>query len=272
MTTTTNHRTAVTPPFGHRSIALAGVAIAVGLAAGMFGGCENTRPRSIATLDARGEWALERGDYERAEEAYAEIVQRVPGNRDAHHGLGRALLAQGDALPARRHLEIAYQHAWDSPNEDFAYEVAGDLAEAMHATGDADRMFTFLRERMQATGAMRDYLRWGDWSLRSGDPDTAQVAYLTAARIDTSGSAAPYLQLATLHEQLGDTEAATYRLRQAYGLEPENPEVQTRLRQYVTVIGPTVALPPEQGPLTDIPPATEAEEDAERRIPPPNRG
>ncbi|MFW5652699.1 MAG: tetratricopeptide repeat protein [Planctomycetota bacterium] len=215
----------------------------------LMSGCKNFEigtERSIPSLRNEAEWAIDRGRYEVAEEAYAEIVTRVPGDRPAHLGLGRALLAQGDALRARRHLEIAYQQSWDSPDEDFAYEVAGYLAEAMAETGDADRLYTFLTERMQATGDARDYLRWGEWAMRLGDPDTAKVAFLTAARNEPGASAAPYLHLATLNEQIGDTEAAAIRLRQAYGVEPENPEVISRLEQYVSVVGPTVALPPEQ--------------------------
>lgn len=197
------------------------------------------------TYDLRKEaaYAFDRGEYRTAAELYAEVLERRPQDEDAHLQLGRTLLADGRYLRARTHLEIAYQQSL--PNLARSFGVAGELADATALGGDLDRLFAFLRERAEVIGAQRDYLRWGDYAAKYGDPDSAVIAYRTAARVTEGKSVEPYLRLADLYESLGDTESASTRLRQAYGIDYDDPRVIERLQRYVDVVGPTIALTPD---------------------------
>jgi tetratricopeptide (TPR) repeat protein len=218
-------------------------AVLMGMAAMtiVLSGCGSSK--STPQLREAGEDAYRMGDYAASAEAYAEVVNRIPADIEANHQLGRALLAQGKPLQARRYLEIAYQRAWAHPSSDLAYDVAGDLAESMAQHGDQDQLFAFLEERKETTGESRDYVRWGNYAERLGDPDTAELAYQAAAGADGSQSVEPYLALANLYEQAGDSERAIIALRYAFGIDSTNEEVLERLSRYFTVIGPTLALP-----------------------------
>ncbi|MFG0331457.1 MAG: tetratricopeptide repeat protein [Phycisphaerales bacterium] len=210
----------------------------LGAALSLSSGCEsNVEARRDAAL------AYERGDYERSATLYEQVLERRPEDPEANLGLGKALLAAGETVPARSHLAIAYQHSWDHPNE--SYAVAGYLAEAMAQGSDTDRLFQLLRDRAETTGESRDYVRWGDYAMRFGDPDSAELAYRTAARLSEGNDAEPYYKLALLYDSIGDASAADRRLRQAYGIAPHDAEIIAKLRERHAVVGPSLALPPD---------------------------
>ena len=77
-----------------------------------------------------------------------------------------------------------------------------------------------------------------------GDIDSANLAVETAIEIDDGRTPQPYLDSADLAERLGDLELAIRRLRQAYGIDPDDEAISDRLMALGEIPGPTVALPP----------------------------
>lgn len=216
---------------------VAPVALTITLAAV---GCANT---SNPALRDQGQRAYIRGEYTLAIDSYAQVLERKPEDPQANIWIGRSYLQIGQYQRARTHFTIAYAQAWIGREK--PYEIAGDLAEAIALDGDAEALFALLKDRAELIGDPRDYLRWGDYALSFDDPDTAATAYRVASRLLGGSSVEPYLKLATLYEKIGRTDLAVLRLRQAYGIEPQNPEVIRKLSVYESVLGPTLALPPD---------------------------
>lgn len=208
----------------------------------MFQGCAGTTNTYSKKQDAQ--WSYDHEDYEAAKSAYQAVLEAKPEDPEANYGLAKALVALGDYAGARTPMEIAYNDAW--ARVDLAYNIAVDLALIYSKCELYDELFTFLRQRAENSGLMRDSLLLGQYAAKCGDPDTAEHAFLVAMRIDDSGSAEPYYNLALLYEQLGDSKSAEMRLRQAYGLSPDDKQIISKLERYVGVVGPTVALPPDK--------------------------
>lgn len=198
-------------------------------------GCQYQRPTPSVRESA--DFHFQQRDYVAAADDYAEIVSRYPGDWDAQYHLGMCQLELNQISEARRALEIAYTHR---PLND---DVASALAEAMHRQGDTARLFAFLRERAENTKTPKAYMTLGQFAAESGDPDAAKVAYDTAIALDNGKSVVPYLAAAAFHEELGDLDSALMRLRQAYGINPHDLRVKTKLAQLGEVPGPTLALP-----------------------------
>jgi tetratricopeptide (TPR) repeat protein len=139
---------------------------------------------------------------------------------------------------ARQALEIA--HTLRPEND----EIASALAEAIFRDDDENQLYAFLRERAQSRQDVVSYLRLAHYSIEMGDPDSARKAIETAILLDNGESVQPYLQAALFAERIGDLDQAVIRLRQAYGIDPLDESVKTRLRDMGEIPGPTLALPP----------------------------
>lgn len=192
----------------------------------------------VTTLRERGDAHFARSEYEQAADQYAQITERYPGDWQAQYQLGVSLLELGQTSDARRALELAHSLR---PYDD---EIARALAEAMYRLGDEQHLFAFLRERAESRQSSAAHLHFAHYALQMGDPDSAQIAINKAIAVDHGESVEPYLAAADLAEQLGDNDGALRRLRQAYGIDPHDQRVITRLRDHGEVPGPTLALPP----------------------------
>jgi len=186
------------------------------------------------------------GDFEAARDEYAEIVSRWPGDWHAQYRLGLCFLETGELSPARRALEIAYTRIHErravQPRDD--QDVANALAEAMFRQGDESRLFAFLRERASSMQTVETHRQLGRYSMEMNDPDSARVAFDTAIQIDGGLTTEPYIDAAMLAERLGQLDEAIRRLRQAYGIKPEDRRVTDKL----TALGENVAT------ITPLPP------------------
>ncbi len=206
-------------------------------------GCENmpklqTPRKPVAAIRDNADFHYERGEWSDARTQYALIVDRYPGDWRAQYRLGQCDLALQNNTEARRSLEIA--HTIQPDNE----RVADALAEALYRTGEEDRLFVFLNERAQTTQSVHSYVRLGRYAMDSGDPDLAKVAFHTAINLDEGTTVEPYLAAAQFALQLGNPDLAIRRLRQAYGINPQDTLVRERLIAMGEIPGPTLALPP----------------------------
>lgn len=218
--------------------------MAVLLIAALMASIGCTNKRSLIQLRADGQYALDHERYDAAQRAYQQVLDVKPEDTEANYGLGQAYMALGDPMRARTHLGVAYQQSSHDPN--LTFRIGESLAEAMAQSGDKQGMVVFLRDAAASRGEVRDYLLWGDMAAKYGDPDSAELAYRTAIRIESKPTVLPYWKLALFYESVGKTEAATQRLRQAYAIEPNNQQVIEKLETYYAVVGPSLKLAPDR--------------------------
>lgn len=199
-------------------------------------GCETQRP--VVQIRQDADFRYQRGEYASAAEDYRKIVERYPGNWYAQYRLGASLLQTENYTEARRALEVAYSQRPQNPH------IAAALAEVMLQQGDERQLFAFLQDRAETTQSAEAYRQLAHYARETGDPDSAMLAIEKAIALDDGQSAEPYLDAADLAQRLGDMDLAVRRLRQAYGINPLDERVRTRLRALGEVPGPTIALPP----------------------------
>jgi tetratricopeptide (TPR) repeat protein len=212
------------------------VRVAVAFSMIVVVGCQSARP--IETIRASGDYKMRQGDYGGAADEYGEIISRYPGDWKAQYEYGLCMLELKQYAAARRAMEIAYNA---KPND---VDVAMGLAEAMFRQGDESRLFAFLKQRAAEQQTIEAYLALAKYSLDMNDPDTARVALETAIVIDDGQSTEPYLQSAALAERLGNLDEAIRRLRQAYGINPDDRRVTMMMVTLGETPGPAQALPP----------------------------
>jgi len=205
-------------------------------------GCGGT-PTTLQ-LRSKGINANEKHEYADAISYFEQVLERRPEDPEANLYIGIAYLETGNYFRARTHLTVAYEQTWSQSSR--ADEVLSHLAATLAALDDQDALFSLLSERAHGTNDVQDYLRWGDYAMMLGDPDNAELAFLTAARVDQAESVEPYLRLALLFKALGDTEEEIMRLRQAYSIDPYDERIWRELGRHFTVIGPTLGLPAER--------------------------
>ena len=201
----------------------------------LLSACVSDRPTD--TIRASGDHRFKAGDFTLARDEYAEIVSRLPGDWEAQYKLGLCMMKTAELSGphraaelsgARRALEVAYSAAARPHDRD--QEVADALAEVMFQQKDESRLFAFLRERATTTQTIPAYIQLAHYSIELGDPDSAQTAIETAIQVDNSQTTEPYLEAAHLEERLGHMDEAVRRLRQAYGIKPDDHRVLDRLR------------------------------------------
>lgn len=199
-------------------------------------GCQ----RSAFAVRESGERAYAEGDYALAASEFEEYLERVPGNPQVTHQLGRSYVKLNRTAEARERLLVAYSMR---PEDD---EVFASLCEGLYADKKFEELNRVLRQRAIDRGRMTDYLLIAEYAERTGDRDEAQRALLTAAKVDGGFSLEPQLELAKLYMRAGDRERAVQRLRMAYFIEPTNVEVVGLATQLGEIVGPSWAQTPAE--------------------------
>ena len=219
------------------SILLAAHAAALACA---LAGCNTTSNESRAReADER----LKYGQYEEAAAAVEPVVKDTPGDWRGQFAYGRAMLGQGKLDDARRSLDRAYR--LQPANE----EVVVSLAECMARQKDVKDAYQVLRAFGKDFRSWRAYLALSRIAESSGDPDTAATSAVDAIKVneplpDQRASIEPYMRDADLCFQFGKDAEGVRRLRQAYGIAPEDPRINQALEQRGVARGKDTALPP----------------------------
>jgi cytochrome c-type biogenesis protein CcmH/NrfG len=197
-------------------------------------------PRALPSVRDHGDRAFNRGDFQTARADYQEYLTRKPGEAEVELMLARTLLASGDFPAALTHAQTAYDL---KPGQDPYIET---YAEALLRNNKTDQLYRELRSLAQDRGTPSDWVRLGRFTARTGDADGAEHALLTGARLDQGRSAAIQLALADFYRSIGAHDKERLRLRMAFSLDPQNPEIPQRLRELGEIPGPSLALPPEE--------------------------
>lgn len=207
------------------------------------GGCSSKRP--IHVVQESGDRAFAKGDYETALKDYVEYVDRRPGNGEVRHQLALTLLATNQPTKAVEHAWMAYD---DQPQNETYVDT---LAESLFRANKTDELHKLLRDLANDRGRVTDYLRLGKYTAKVGDADGAELAFLTAAKIDRGRSVPPQMALASFYAGVGDKLSAFERLRMALYLDPNNSDIQKQIRGLGEIPGPTLALPPKELPIQE---------------------
>lgn len=214
----------------------------------LLGSCQSKGPRQPHMMAASGDRALAVGDYALAESEYAQVVQAQPWNARARLQYGKALLGVGKDREAREELEKAYTLL---PKDD---EVIYTLAEAQGRSGDYDGGVRLLQTIAEERRRPTDWLRLGRYAQRGKDYDTAEKAYLAAARGDGGLRAEYQMALYHYYTETGRDSAALERLAMAYWLEPQNPEIRRLIVSHGHTADASFARRPiEQDPNKFVP-------------------
>ncbi|MCH2161713.1 MAG: tetratricopeptide repeat protein [Phycisphaerales bacterium] len=207
-----------------------------------FGGCESVDKQLSKTptykMLEKGDHALEYGQYEKAAEMYEAVLEREPGNEHALEEYGRCMLKLDQ--PAKAVTAFSTVALSNPENSELVYL----LARAEVESGNYDRAFELLRVRANDNQDPVAWMLLAEYALQLDDPDTAESAISRAIKLVGSTSPRPYLLAADLAERLGNDQEALRRLRQAYGLATQDPEVDRRLREYGELPGPSITLAP----------------------------
>jgi cytochrome c-type biogenesis protein CcmH/NrfG len=206
-----------------------------------LGGCAST-----GSSEARANEADERLRYGKYDEALAQVepvVQKNPADWRAQFAYGRALVGQGRLDDARRALERANQ--LQPTNED----VCIALADCMAKQKDVKDSYQLLRAFGRDFRSWRAYLALSRIAEESGDPDTAATASVDAIKVNEPlpgqrASIEPYMRAADLAFRFGQEGDGIRRLRQAYGIAPEDPRVREGLASHAVDLDATTAVPP----------------------------
>ncbi len=180
------------------------------------------------------------GDSQSASEMYRVVALRYPGDWRAKFDTARTLLDlnQSDAnVEARSHIKIAISLRQENRI------VRDTWAECEYRAGRSawNKMFARLDEWSDQSAL--DAVRGAKYATLTGDVDLSTRRIEQALDQDVNCVEA-YLAAIDLAEVQDDESTAKYRIRQAYGLAPEDPRVQAKAEAYGLILGPTLAVPP----------------------------
>ncbi|HYF15851.1 MAG TPA: tetratricopeptide repeat protein [Phycisphaerales bacterium] len=218
----------------HGRVAVVGV---VGVLA-VLAACSSNRPLPVVKDDADKAFTARR--YDDAAKDYGFYLGRKPEDNEVRVRLGQSQLAAGDPQAAAETLGRALDV--DPLND----KIADAYAEALFQSGDPHALTEFVNRAASERGRASDYVRVGTYMQKIGHPDEAQQAFLTAARLDQGRSFDLQILLAHFYRDLGDRERYVKRLRNAYFLQPDNPNLAAEVRAVGEVPGPTFAQAPEE--------------------------
>ena len=201
--------------------------------------------KASANAESRSKDADERlshGQYEEAAALVEPVVRDQPGDWRAQYALGRAMMGQGKLEDARRALDRAYR--LQPANED----IVMSLADCMAKQKDVKDAYQLLRAFGKDFRSWRAYMSLSHVAEDSGDPDTAMTAALDSIKVNEPlpgqrPSIEPYMRAAELSFKFGKDSDGVRRLRQAYGILPNDPRIADALAEHKVNRGKDTALP-----------------------------
>lgn len=213
-----------------RITAAAGIAAALLLA-----GCNSPEAYKI-----QGDTRFDAGQDALAIENYELYLNERPGNEDARYNLAQAYMRSNQPAQAASHMRVLHAQVPGKP------QYTELLAESLLASGRRDELYRLLKSEAVEQQTMSDWMRLGQFALRQGDKDTAQVALLQAAKVDAGHSWEPHIALYDYYRSMGQKPEAIRRLRMAAWVAPLNAEVTRRIKESGEITGPSFALRPAE--------------------------
>jgi tetratricopeptide (TPR) repeat protein len=208
-------------------------------AALLLAACQGPPPTE-STVD-KADFLVRHDRCQEAADMIKPVVEANPGSWGAQYAYGRAMVCLGDLKEGRRALEVAVAR---NPND---LDVVFALADCMEKQNDIPQIYLLLRNTGAELRSPEAYCRLATIAEQTNDLDSAKQALDSAIEFDQgydiAKSTEPYYRMAMLQEKLGNEDEAVRRLRQAYGINPEDPRVREALQQRGQILGPTLGLP-----------------------------
>jgi tetratricopeptide (TPR) repeat protein len=197
-------------------------------------------PPTESTVD-RADFLVKHERCQEAADLIRPVVEANPGSWGAQYAYGRAMVCLGDLKEGRHALEVAVAR---NPND---LDVVFALADCMERQNDIPQIYLLLRNTGAELRSPEAYCRLATIAEKTNDLDSAKQALESAIEFDQgydiTKSTEPYWRMAMLQEKLGNESETIRRLRQAYGINPQDPRVQEALQQRGQILGPTLGLP-----------------------------
>lgn len=205
-------------------------------------------PGSGAFL-SNGNRAYEATKWREAIDQYEKYLELRPGDTQTRLALGKAYLNIGDHASAASNLRIVRSQLPSSE------DAVNALAEALFLGEKHDELYRLLRTEAVDEQTTTAWMRLGRYAMRLGDKDTAQQAYLAAAKLDAGRNVEPQLALYDYYRAMGDKNRGIERLRMAAYINPNSSAFQSRAKESGAILGPTFPLRPAEMPPPPPPPA-----------------
>jgi tetratricopeptide (TPR) repeat protein len=209
-----------------------------GLAFWTMSGCDSMKDTPTHVLKSRADRDFEYQQWEPASKLYSQVVSREPHDGDAQYRYGVSLSMLGEYDKAESALQVASSI---DPRDD---KIFFALARTMFQKKQYQKLFTMLRDRAQDNRSITSWLMLADFAEQLGDFDTALEALTNACAIENGSNSQPYYRAAQVLGRVGRTEEAIRRLRQAYGITPNDQRISVLLVEYGEIPGPTIGLAP----------------------------
>jgi beta-lactamase regulating signal transducer with metallopeptidase domain/uncharacterized protein HemY len=165
---------------------------------------------------------LDQGNVAAAVAQLRQVLERVPDNPVAHFDLGRAYIAQGDLVAARREIEEAI-----ALRPDFirARQALERLPSGTVGDANEDELARLQSESAKAPDRLDLLQSMGNAAVRKGKYDLAIYAFQKL--LDRTGESSEargeiYLKLGDAYLRKGDSPAALEALQKAHELAPGN--------------------------------------------------
>jgi len=155
--------------------------------------------------------------------------------------LGLVHLKREKFIEAQHELELAVTM---NPTAKQGPDILDALAGALYGQGNAGALHALLEQACRNNGTTRDYLRQARFLTQLGDADNAHLALGKAAHFAEPDDPGAQLALAAFYEWVGNDAEAILALRRALFIDPDNRDIQDRLRAHGVIPGPTAALKP----------------------------
>ncbi len=214
-------------------VSLVLLAVAAALA-----GCAKERPLHIVLRDADN--AFTRQNFAAAVPDYAIYLDRRPEAVETRYRYGVSLIRAGNPRAAIEELTIC------TDVFPLREKYTDALAEAMYQANEREALQVLLARTTTERGLVPDYLRKARYSVKMGNLDEARQALLTASKLDQGRSWQVQREIADFYGSVGDRPRQVRRLRMAYFLNPENPDLLDEIRRLGEIPGPTFGIAPEE--------------------------
>ena len=220
----------------------ANAVIASSLLLGSAGGCADALTYA---KDARrdGMSLYNEGNYTEATAAFANATRQDPRDYRSYYYLG----ASNEAEHQYQRAISAYHSCLDvmpltlegKNNVAFRNRAIDSLATAISKSESQHEETTSLEQKCAGKANVEDQWLLAKIYRYTGDADAAIEAYNKAVRIDPDNFT--IAKEAGLYEQsLGQTQSATFALKKAYAINPNDQQVNDALRGQGVVVGPSL--------------------------------
>jgi tetratricopeptide (TPR) repeat protein len=183
------------------------------------------------------------GNYTEATAAFANATRQDPRDYRSYYYLGASHEAEHEyqeAISAYRScIDVMPLTLEGKNNTPFRYRAIDSLATAISKSQSQHEETTSLEQKCAGKANVEDQWLLAKVYRYTGDADAAIEAYNKAVRIDPDNFT--IAKEAGLYEQsLGQTQGATYALKKAYAINPNDQQVNDALRNQGVVVGPSL--------------------------------